>query len=111
MTKSQEKELSPWDFYSAVEDGKARRHLKTFGQYNEKELIEFDNRYAIMNTNGGYVTVTGVVLPKSVNSDEDANFIVSLIENSYNSGHDAGVEENQKALIGVLGLKKHIKHM
>lgn len=108
---SKEKDVSPWDFYSATEDRKARRNLATFGKYNEKELVEFNKRYAIMNTNGGYVTVTGVVLPKSIDNDNDAIAIVNLIKNSYSSGHDDGVEENQKALIDVLGLKKHIKHM
>lgn len=110
-TTNKENDLSPWEFYAATEDGKARRYLATFGKYDEKELIEFNKRYAIMNTNGGYVTVTGVVLPKSIDNDNDAIVIVNLLKNSYNSGHNDGVEENQKALIDVLGLKKHIKHM
>ncbi len=108
---SKEKDISPWDFYAAAEDRKARRYLATLGKFDEKELIEFNNRYAIMNTNGGYVTVTGIVLPKSIDNDDDAIFIVNLLKNSYNSGHDDGVEKNQKALIDVLGLKTHIKHM
>jgi|TARA_Y100001963_G_scaffold109314_2_gene151167 hypothetical protein len=110
-TVTEQPKVSEWDFYGACENGELRRYIFEFEAREKKELVEHNGRYAIMNTNGGYITVSGKVLPESIKTDEDAIFFAKMLSSYYVEGKADGVNQNQRDLIDVLGLKKHIKHL
>lgn len=107
-TVTEQAPVSEWDFYAASDRGELRRYLFEFTAHEKKELVEHKGRYAIMNTNGGYITVTGTVLPESINTDEEAKFIAAWLKNTYDEGKADGINQNQRDVIDALGLKKHL---
>jgi len=89
------------DFYYDYDRGYDRRKskevLSEVLKVHKKKLIELHGQYAILDTNGGHVCASGLVLPNYIPNDEAAKALVELMYNHYDRGHTDGQRQLKKS--------------